>query len=63
MMKEPYPAIIVMGTPVDGFEFIGPFMSSEDAANYADKIDGGDWWITSLDAPEEGTTSTTGPIF
>lgn len=44
--------IIITGNPVDGFEYIGPFNTSEDALRWADKdahIEG-DWWLAHLEA-------------
>ena len=44
--------IIVTGTPIDGFTYIGPFDSFESAEAYADHIGVmGDWWITDLQSP------------
>lgn len=44
--------IIVTGTPVEGFTFIGPFDSFDSAESYADHIGVmGDWWITDLQSP------------
>jgi hypothetical protein len=50
---------IVLGSPVDGFEFIGPF-PSEDAANeYAEKaLTWESWWVAPCRSPV-----TTGPVF
>lgn len=51
--------IIVTGTPIDGFTYIGPFDSFESAESYADHIGVmGDWWITDLQSP--GTPETPG---
>lgn len=46
--------IIVVGNPVEGYEFYGPFESPEDAIRYADNnLDYGDHWeIAKLKAPE-----------
>jgi hypothetical protein len=44
--------IIVTGTPIDGFTYIGPFDSFDSAESYADHIGVmGDWWITTLQSP------------
>ena len=44
--------ILVFGSPVDGFEHIGPFDSAEDAYNYAEMhFCGSDWWLILLQEP------------
>ena len=51
--------IIICGNPTDGFEYIGPFSSFEDAhkeVNEDGNIDDHEWWITELTAPEIVTT-------
>jgi hypothetical protein len=41
--------IIVVGNPMDGFVFHGPFPSCEAADEYAEtKLKGEEWWLTSL---------------
>lgn len=46
--------IIVVGNPVDGYEFYGPFDTSDDALRFHDsELDYGDHWeITQLKSPE-----------
>lgn len=44
------PHIIVIGNPVEGFKFIGPFVTAAEAVDYADtnqRIEA-DWWIAPL---------------
>ena len=44
--------IVVQGNPSDGFIFHGPFKTSDDALDYADKnLDS--WWIVQLTKPVE----------
>lgn len=46
--------IIVIGNPVDGLEFIGPFANETDATNHAN-TDGNmpdEWWIAPLEPAE-----------
>ncbi len=53
--------IIITGNPVDGFEFIGPFKTADDAVAYANgdqlnqfaapRIEG-EWWIAPLAAAD-----------
>jgi hypothetical protein len=46
--------IIIIGNPVDGFEYIGPFKTGEDAVAWANQdanIDG-EWWIAPLEAKD-----------
>ena len=47
--------IVVTGNPVDGFNYIGPFKTADDAIEWADaKSDlEGDWWIAALEAQSE----------
>ena len=42
-------AIIVMGNPIDGLSFVGPFDDNYDGIEYAEKecVDG-EWWIGKL---------------
>lgn len=44
---------IITGNPVDGFQIIGPFPDGDAALTYAGGISGDDWWITSLETPED----------
>lgn len=46
--------VVVLGNPVDGFNFVGPFADFEAASDRADAEDNSDWWITKLIPPEEG---------
>jgi hypothetical protein len=49
-------AIIVIGNPINGLEFIGPFESTVEAVNYANddgNIDDHEWWVVQLETPEE----------
>lgn len=52
---ENTPHIVIIGNPVEGLEFIGPFASNVEAAAYgnADGNIGGDWWIAALQ-PKDG---------
>ena len=45
--------IIIMGNPVEGLNFIGPYDDAEQAASAGNNdphIDG-DWWIAKIEAP------------
>lgn len=47
--------IIIIGNPVDGFNYIGPFKTAADAAAWAGQdanIDA-DWWLAPLEAKDE----------
>ena len=48
--------ILVVGNPVEGYEFYGPFESPEDAIRFHDEELGyGDHWeIAKLNAPNDG---------
>lgn len=46
--------IIIIGNPCEGFEFIGPFDSLEEAARHGNQ-DGNidqEWWTAKLDDPQ-----------
>lgn len=45
--------ILISGNPVDGFSYYGPFLSSESAINFGDRIFDGDWWIVAVEKPSE----------
>jgi hypothetical protein len=51
---ERYQYLIVCGNPIDGFRYIGPFTTHDDAADYLDRTPNRDepMWITDLDEPE-----------
>lgn len=51
--------IVISGNPVDGFVFIGPFQNEDQAAEYGDRIDDGDWWIGKIDQPWGFVSSNT----
>jgi hypothetical protein len=42
--------IVVVGDPVDGFEFYGPFNTEPEAIEWAGENLNGDWWTASLSA-------------
>ena len=51
-IEMPYPHIIVMGNPSDGFRFIGPFDDIEDARQYLEtEASKENCWIAMLDVP------------
>jgi hypothetical protein len=47
--------IVIYGNPVDGFSYCGPFQLREDAFAWADAnvTNEYDFWISSLQQPEE----------
>ena len=46
--------IAIYGNPVDGFRYVGPFESKEDALTYvADEPSSDNWWVAELYAPAE----------
>jgi hypothetical protein len=46
------PVTIVSGNPIDGFQFVGPFATSEDAVEFGNTLDRDtDWWIAPLYPP------------
>lgn len=54
--------IVIIGNPVDGFQYIGPFKTGEDAIAWADRdadIDA-DWWIAPLEAKDQHERAITG---
>jgi hypothetical protein len=40
--------LLIVGNPVDGFIYIGPFETYEDATEFAEKNDHDYWWATDL---------------
>jgi hypothetical protein len=42
--------IVVVGNPVDGLQFFGPFECTEDAIEWTDGLKA-EWWIAILEAP------------
>ena len=41
--------IVVIGNPSDGFNMYGPFLSQEDATEFAEIENGGcEWWVVQL---------------
>ena len=55
-IRDDYPHIIITGSPADGFEFIGPFVSNSAAVEYVltdPSLDKGYWWVAPLHAPAE----------
>lgn len=45
------PYIVVTGQIADGFEFTGPFVDYEEAAEWASHLAEG-WWVETLHTPE-----------
>lgn len=43
--------IVVIGDPVSGFDFVGPFDTNVDAAEYAGDMVDRDAWVAQVDAP------------
>jgi hypothetical protein len=44
--------ILVIGNPMDGIRFVGPFPDSVEANDYADeKYHGEEWWAARIDPP------------
>ncbi len=51
-MNAPEQHVIAFGNPADGFEYVGPFGSFEEAETYG--YNNGrfrDWWVILLQAP------------
>lgn len=44
--------IVMVGNPVDGFRFFGPFKTWEHANDFAAQGIDSEWWIVKLEAPE-----------
>ncbi len=41
--------IVIYGNPVDGFQYVGPFKTPDDAQWWADRVAvGADWWLAEL---------------
>jgi hypothetical protein len=46
-------AILVVGNLSDGFRFVGPFSSFDEAAEYADSFICGMSWVATMDRPDQ----------
>lgn len=44
--------ILITGNPVDGFQYHGPFDSTEDAADWASRTQDADWWVAPVQHAE-----------
>ena len=45
--------VLVIGTPLTGFEFIGPFPNEDAAVEYGERHSGDvEWWVITVQAPE-----------
>jgi hypothetical protein len=41
--------ILVIGTPLSGFSYVGPFTTNEEAENYGEKhYSSEEWWVSPL---------------
>lgn len=48
--------IVIDGSPVDGYNFTGPFESAEHASEWAENnIKEQSWWTAFVDTPEDRT--------
>lgn len=47
--------IVMIGNPVDGFEFFGPFQDYEDATTWATEKGNPDdpWWVVEVAGPND----------
>ena len=45
--------VLVVGNPIDGLQFVGPFPDHDAAVEYAERYEDQEWWVTSLDKPKE----------
>jgi hypothetical protein len=54
-MKHPEQYIIICGNPADGFNYIGPFESRDEASAHAANDTPAEWWIVALEAPAHAT--------
>lgn len=43
--------IIIIGNPVEGFEYFGPFDSIDQATDWGADLVQGDWWVTVVESP------------
>jgi hypothetical protein len=45
--------ILVIGTPIGGFEFVGPFPDADTAVEYGERhTEDREWWVAKLDKPK-----------
>ena len=45
--------IVIKGDPVDGFSYIGPFNSTDDAEAYMDAESNDTTWMLQLESPHQ----------
>lgn len=45
--------ILCVGSPSEGFYYIGPFESADDASAYAEENIDNYWWISKLESPTD----------
>lgn len=43
--------IVIIGNPIDGFEYYGPFDTHQQAADWGEDLVSGDWWVTIVESP------------
>lgn len=44
--------IVIIGDPMGGFKYFGPFPTAEEAESWMDNSDAKDWWIAEVEQPE-----------
>lgn len=44
--------LLIVGNPVDGFQYIGPFADAGDATSYAEEHCHADWWVAEMQSME-----------
>ena len=46
--------ILIIGNPVDGLHFVGPFDTADEANEYAEVVyDDEEWWSVALESPKD----------
>ena len=46
--------IVIVGSPSEGFSYVGPFPAAEMAVNYMQN-ESGDWWVSRMEPPAIST--------
>ena len=44
---------IATGNPFEGIRLLGIFDHVEEASDYADALDAGEWWVVAIDEAQE----------
>lgn len=55
MDEQPEPCILIIGDPMLGYRYYGPYRSFAAAQRFAERLKHTDWWIAPLEPKREAT--------